>query len=317
MNVKIASEKNKVKYKGNLKQQIALQSMVLPGLILLIIFAYVPMAGLVMVFQDYDIFQGFFASEWVGLKHFKDFFANPSFPVLMKNTLIISCAKILFGFPAPIILALMLNEMKCVKIKKTFQTITYLPYFLSWVVVGGMITIMLSVDGGTINDVLQSLHLVNEPINFLSKPEYFKTILVASNIWKAVGYDAIIYIAAITGINPELYEAAEVDGAGKLRRIYHITLPEIAPQIIMLLIMRIGSLLNAGYEDILVLTNNCENSILLQAGDVIDTYVYRYGIKMNRYSYSAAVGLFKSVISVMLLLIANTASKKYSENSLW
>ena len=302
---------------GKGHQQLVLQSMVWPGLIALFIFAYLPMAGLVMVFQDYDIIKGFFASPWVGLKHFRDFFTNPQFPVLMKNTLIISFAKILFGFPAPIILALMFNEITQKATKRVFQTITYMPYFLSWVVVGGMLSAMLAVDGGSVNDFLVRFGMIKEPINFLSEPKYFRTILVGSNIWKSIGYNAIIYIAAIAGINHEMYEAAEVDGASRLRQMISITIPEIAPQIMIMRIMQIGQLLNAGYEDILILTNNCDNTVLLEVGDVIDTYVYRFGIKMHRYSYSAAVGLFKAIISVILVWLANAASKRFTDNSLW
>lgn len=302
---------------GKGHQQLVLQSMVWPGLIALFIFAYLPMAGLVMVFQDYDIIKGFFASPWVGFKHFRDFFTNPQFPVLMKNTLIISFAKILFGFPAPIILALMFNEITQKATKRVFQTITYMPYFLSWVVVGGMLSAMLAVDGGSVNDFLVRFGMIKEPINFLSEPKYFRTILVGSNIWKSIGYNAIIYIAAIAGINHEMYEAAEVDGASRLRQMISITIPEIAPQIMIMLIMQIGQLLNAGYEDILILTNNCDNTVLLEVGDVIDTYVYRFGIKMHRYSYSAAVGLFKAIISVILVWLANAASKRFTDNSLW
>ena len=302
---------------GRSHQQLVLQSMVWPGLIALFIFAYLPMAGLVMVFQDYDIIKGFFASPWVGFKHFRDFFTNPQFPVLMKNTLILSFAKILFGFPAPIILALMFNEITQKATKRVFQTITYMPYFLSWVVVGGMLSAMLAVDGGSVNDFLVRFGMIKEPINFLSEPKYFRTILVGSNIWKSIGYNAIIYIAAIAGINHEMYEAAEVDGASRIRQMISITIPEIAPQIMIMLIMQIGQLLNAGYEDILILTNNCDNTVLLEVGDVIDTYVYRFGIKMHRYSYSAAVGLFKAIISVILVWFANAASKKFTDNSLW
>ncbi len=302
---------------GRSHQQLVLQSMVWPGLIALFIFAYLPMAGLVMVFQAYDIIKGFFASPWVGFKHFRDFFTNPQFPVLMKNTLILSFAKILFGFPAPIILALMFNEITQKATKRVFQTITYMPYFLSWVVVGGMLSAMLAVDGGSVNDFLVRFGMIKEPINFLSEPKYFRTILVASNIWKSIGYNAIIYIAAIAGINHEMYEAAEVDGASRIRQMISITIPEIAPQIMIMLIMQIGQLLNAGYEDILILTNNCDNTVLLEVGDVIDTYVYRFGIKMHRYSYSAAVGLFKAIISVLLVWLANAASKKFTDNSLW
>lgn len=235
----------------------------------------------------------------------------------MKNTLGISFLKLIFGFPAPIILALLFNEIRQEKTKRVFQTVTYLPHFISWVVVAGMLTSMLAVDGGTINSILTALHLTDEPINFLSEPKYFWTILVSANIWKTVGFNAIIFIAAIAGINPELYEAASVDGASRLRQMFIVTLPCIVPQIMIMLIMNIAQILNAGFEDILLLTNNGDNSILLEVGDVIDTYVYRYGVKLQRYSYGTAVGLFKSIVSISMLFAANYVSKRLTESSLW
>lgn len=302
---------------GRLKQQLVLQSMVIPGAIYLFIFAYIPLFGIMIAFQDYDLYAGFFGSPWVGFKHFAEFFSNDNFFVLMRNTLCISFLKLLFGFPMPIILAILFNALSQEKIKKSFQTITYLPHFISWVVVVGMFTEMLSVDDGTINTILCKLGIVDSPINFLSEPKYFWTILIVSNLWKNTGYGAIIYLAAISGINPELYEAASVDGASKIRQIFVITLPCLVPQIVIMLIMKVSSILNAGFDDILLLTNNGENAILLQVGDVIDTYVYRFGVKMQRFSYSTAVGLFKSVVNIAMLFVANGISKKISNSSLW
>lgn len=303
--------------RGRWKEQAVLQSMVIPGLVFLVIFAYIPLIGLVIAFQDFDLFLGAANSPWVGLKHFIAFFTSDSFWTLMKNTLGISFLKLIFGFPAPIILALLFNEIRQEKTKRVFQTVTYLPHFISWVVVAGMLTSMLAVDGGTINSILTALHLTDEPINFLSEPKYFWTILVSANIWKTVGFNAIIFIAAIAGINPELYEAASVDGASRLRQMFIVTLPCIVPQIMIMLIMNIAQILNAGFEDILLLTNNGDNSILLEVGDVIDTYVYRYGVKLQRYSYGTAVGLFKSVVSISMLFAANYVSKRLTESSLW
>lgn len=303
--------------RGRWKEQAVLQSMVIPGLVFLVIFAYIPLIGLVIAFQDFDLFLGAANSPWVGLKHFIAFFTSDSFWTLMKNTLGISFLKLIFGFPAPIILALLFNEIRQEKTKRVFQTVTYLPHFISWVVVAGMLTSMLAVDGGTINSILTALQLTDEPINFLSEPKYFWTILVSANIWKTVGFNAIIFIAAIAGINPELYEAASVDGASRLRQMFIVTLPCIVPQIMIMLIMNIAQILNAGFEDILLLTNNGDNSILLEVGDVIDTYVYRYGVKLQRYSYGTAVGLFKSVVSISMLFAANYVSKRLTESSLW
>ena len=303
--------------RGRWKEQAVLQSMVIPGLVFLVIFAYIPLIGLVIAFQDFDLFLGAANSPWVGLKHFIAFFTSDSFWTLMKNTLGISFLKLIFGFPAPIILALLFNEIRQEKTKRVFQTVTYLPHFISWVVVAGMLTSMLAVDGGTINSILTALHLTDEPINFLSEPKYFWTILVSANIWKTVGFNAIIFIAAIAGINPELYEAASVDGASRLRQMFIVTLPCIVPQIMIMLIMNIAQILNAGFEDILLLTNNGDNSILLEVGDVIDTYVYRYGVKLQRYSYGPAVGLFKSIVSISMLFAANYVSKRLTESSLW
>ncbi len=303
--------------RGRWKEQAVLQSMVIPGLVFLVIFAYIPLIGLVIAFQDFDLFLGAANSPWVGLKHFIAFFTSDSFWTLMKNTLGISFLKLIFGFPAPIILALLFNEIRQEKTKRVFQTVTYLPHFISCVVVAGMLTSMLAVDGGTINSILTALHLTDEPINFLSEPKYFWTILVSANIWKTVGFNAIIFIAAIAGINPELYEAASVDGASRLRQMFIVTLPCIVPQIMIMLIMNIAQILNAGFEDILLLTNNGDNSILLEVGDVIDTYVYRYGVKLQRYSYGTAVGLFKSIVSISMLFAANYVSKRLTESSLW
>lgn len=314
----LRTERKKEKsMKGCLKEQAVLQSMVIPGLIFLVIFAYIPLFGMVIAFQDFDLFAGVAHSPWVGLKHFIAFFTGDSFWTLMKNTLGISFLKLIFGFPAPIILALLFNEIRMEKTRRVFQTVTYLPHFISWVVVAGMLNSLLAVDDGVINSILMKLNVIKDPINFLSEPKYFWTILVSANIWKTVGFNAIIFIAAIAGINPELYEAASMDGASRLQQMFIVTLPCIIPQIMIMLIMNIAQILNAGFEDILLLTNNGDNSILLEVGDVIDTYVYRYGVKLQRYSYGTAVGLFKSVVSVSMLFVANNISKRLTESSLW
>lgn len=297
--------------------QFQLQSMVLPGLVLLIIFSYVPMWGILMAFQNYKIAKGFWGSQWVWFANFTQFFNSPDFGVVMHNTLIISVLRLLICFPAPIILALLLNEVRNVGLKRSIQTITYLPYFISWVVVAGMVFSLFSGQDGAVNGLLMWAGIIKAPINFLNDGRNFWPVLIGANVWKEIGFSAIIYIAAITGINPEHYEAAEIDGAGKLAKMYYITLPSIAPQIFILLILAISGILNAGFEDIYLLTNNLKNGIMLPYAKVIDTHVFTMGVQSMRYSYATAVGLFKSVISVVLLVLANLASRKVTGNSLW
>ncbi|AIQ52867.1 ABC transporter permease [Paenibacillus sp. FSL R7-0331] len=294
-------------------RQWDLQLMVLPALFFILVFSYIPMYGVLMAFQDYNLFKGFGGSPWVGLKHFEMFFAAPEFWTIMRNTIVISLLKLLVGFPAPVLLALMLNEVRSRVFKRTVQTISYLPHFLSWVIVSGFVMSMLSTENGSVNMLLQQLNLIKDPINFLSLPEYFWTILVTTGVWKEIGFSSIVYLAAIAGIDPNMHEAASIDGAGKLRQMFSITLPSILPVIMVFLILAIGNLLSAGFEDILLLGSN---PVLRDVGDVLDTYVYRIGIQNNRYSYATAAGLFKSLIGVFLLVGANYAARK-SGNSLW
>ncbi|WP_397386787.1 ABC transporter permease [Paenibacillus sp. MMS20-IR301] len=287
--------------------------MVVPALIFIFIFSYLPMYGVLMAFQDYQLFGGFLHSPWVGLKHFEAFFNSPDFWRVMRNTMVISLLKLFLGFPAPILLALMLNEVRSMLFKRVVQTVSYLPHFLSWVIVGGFVGSMLSTDNGSVNMLLMSLHLIPEPISFLSVPEYFWGILVGTGMWKEMGFAAIVYLAAIAGIDPHLYEAAAIDGAGRFKQIQLITLPCIRPVIIIFMILAVGNILNAGFEDILILATN---PVLRGVSDVIDTYVYRMGILNNRYSYAAAAGLFKALVSVTLLALANRAARKMG-SSLW
>ncbi|OPA79375.1 protein lplB [Paenibacillus selenitireducens] len=298
---------------SRLKRQWDLQLMVVPGIILILIFSYIPMYGVLMAFQDYSIFKGFLHSPWVGFKHFEMFFNSPEFFNVMRNTMVISLLKLCIGFPAPIILALMLNEVRHMFFKRVIQTITYLPHFMSWVIVAGIVMSLLSTDNGSVNILLENLNLVNEPINFLSIPKLFWSILVTTTVWKEIGFGSIVYMAAIAGIDPSMYEAASIDGANKFKQIYLITLPSIMPVVIIFMILAIGNLLNAGFEDILLLG---VNPVLREVSDVIETYVYRVGIQNSRYSYATAVGLFKAVISVGLLTMANYLARK-SGNSLW
>ncbi|WP_082198273.1 MULTISPECIES: sugar ABC transporter permease [Bacillales] len=287
--------------------------MIFPALVFILVFNYFPMYGVLMAFQDYSLFKGFFGSPWAGFKHFEMFFNSPDFFRVIKNTIVISLLKLVINFPAPILLALMLNEVRNMAFKKVIQTISYLPHFLSWVIVSGFTISILSVDNGSLNILLQSLGLIDKPINFLSLPQYFWGIIVTTNLWKEIGFATIVYLAAIAGVNPSLYEAASIDGASKFKQIFLITLPSITPVIIIFLILNIGSLLNAGFDDLLLLG---KSAMLRDVAEVIDTYAYRIGIINNRFSYAAAVGLFKAIISVGLLTMANYLSRR-AGTSLW
>lgn len=291
--------------------------MILPAILFLLIFSYGPMWGVLMAFQDYNLFKGFSASEWVGFKHFEMFFTSPEFWRIMRNTFVISFLKLLIGFPAPIILALMLNEIGNIAFKRVVQTITYIPHFISWVVVSGLVFSMLAVDNGPVNDILLKFNLIKEPISWLSVPEYFWSILVGTNVWKEIGFGSIVYLAAIIGIDPALYEASAIDGASRVKQIFTITLPSIAPVIMIFLILGVGNTLNAGFEDIMMLTRNLNNGIVMPVAEVIDTYVYNMGIMNQRYSYATAAGLFKSLLSVTLLVLANSLARRFNQESLW
>ncbi len=294
-----------------------LQAMALPGILLLLVFAYFPMWGLIMAFQNFDLYKGFSGSDFVGFKNFLDFFKDASFSRILWNTLLISVLKLIFVFPAPIILAILLNEIRYKKYKSILQTITYLPNFISWVIVSGMMFAIFAVDGGDINQVLLASDLVKEPINFFSEPSWFLPLLVGSNMWKTMGFSAIVYLAAIAGIDPGLYEASQIDGVDRLRQIWYITLPSILPVITIFLVLTIASILTAGFDDILLLTKNGTNAMLRNTSEVIDTYVYRMGIKNGRFSYASAAGLFKSIISVILLWTGNRLARKWIGSSLW
>jgi putative aldouronate transport system permease protein len=295
-------------------KQWDLQLMVIPALLFVLLFSYVPMWGIVIAFQQYNLFKGVFHSPWVGLDNFKLFFNAPEFWQLMRNTVAISLLKFVTAFPAPIILALMLNEIRSAVFKRFVQTVTYLPHFMSWVIVATFVTSLLSVDNGSLNILLQNLHLIEEPVNWLSIPEYFWAIVVSVGVWKEIGFASIVYLAAIAGVDPALYESAAMDGASRLRQMISITIPCISPVIIIFLILAIGSILNAGFEDLLLLG---KNPVLGGVANVIDTYVYRMGVKeAQRYSYATAAGLFQAVVNVVLLVIANRTARRFG-HSLW
>lgn len=295
----------------HLKKSRQLLIIFLPCAIFYLIFRYGPMFGLAMAFQDYGIFLGFTKSPWVGLKHFIHFFNSPDFLLLFKNTFLLGLYTLLWTFPFPIIFAILLNEVKNTFLKKSVQTISFLPSFLSIVIVSSMVIDFLSPNHGIINTILGAIGL--EKHYFVADPKWFRTIYIASEVWSNLGYSAIIYLAAIAGIDPTLYEAAKVDGCSRLKAIWYITLPSILPTIATMFILKSGNIFRIGYEKILLLYTPTTYKV----ADVFSTYVYRKGLIESNYSYAAAVGLFESAVALILLLITNKVSKKLSEQSLW
>ena len=296
----------------NIFKHWQLYVIMIPAVLFYIFFMYKPMWGLQIAFKDFKIFAGMDKSPWVGFKHFSAFLSSPYFGRNLKNTLLINFYGLLFGFPIPILLALMLNEVKNLYFKKTIQTLTYLPHFISIVVIAGIVVNFLSPTNGLVNILIEKLG--GEKVHFLIKKEYFRTIFITMNIWKEAGFNAIVYLAALSGIDPNLYEAAYVDGANKFKRIWHVTIPGIMPTIVVLLVLKIGGMLSVGYEAIILLYQPAT----YETADVISTYVYRMGLGEHaQYSYAAAVGLFNAVVSVILVMFANKVSKKLSGTSLW
>lgn len=303
---------------GVFLKQWELQLMVVPFLLYILLFMYGPMYGLIIAFQDYRLGQdvmGF--SKWVGFKHFIELFSRAEFMPVIKNTLGINLFKLVFGFPIPILFAVLLNEVKHLSFKRTIQTVSYLPHFISWVVAAGIVLEFLSIDGGIVNQVLVGLGLVKEPIMFMGEASMFWPIVVLANMWKETGWNAIIYLAAIAAIDQELYEAVEIDGAGRLRKIWHITLTGIKPTVVILLILATGRLLNQGFEDIMLLTNNMKNTMITEVSEIIDIYVLRTGLRQMKFSYATAATVFKSVTSLILIYLANAACRKLGDTSLW
>jgi len=289
----------------------SLYVLVIPVVIWYILFEYKPMYGVVIAFQDYRPRRGISGSEWVGLKHFKDFVSSFFFGRTVKNTLIISLTNIIFGFPAPIIFALLLNEIKNLKFKKLVQTISYMPHFISMVVLTSMIRVFVS-NNGFITGILNVLFDVPKK-SLLTMQEYFVPIHVLSGIWQGLGWGAIIYIAALANVDQELYDAASIDGANRWKQTIHVTIPSIMPTIIIMLLLRLGGIMSVGYEKIILLYNEG----IYEVSDVISTYVYRKGLQEFQYSFSAAVGLFNTAINFTLIMIFNKISKKISDVSLW
>lgn len=307
--LKITSTSNG--FKSNLKRYKEYYIMLIPGILFFLIFCYGPMYGLVIAFQDFYPLKGIGGSEFVGLKHFKALLTDPFFTSVLKNTLLISLYKLLICFPAPIFLCLVLNEIRNVKFKKIAQSVSYLPHFISWVVVSGIIIEFLSPSRGAVNILLQNLGF--DPVFFVAEPKYFRGVLVISDLWKSIGWGSIVYLAAVTGVDPALYEAAEMDGAGRIKRIIHITLPALAPIVTVMLIMQSGKILNDSFEQVY----NFLTPSTYKVGDVISTFVYRMGIQKMQYSFTTAVDLFKNVISFLLVILTNYVARKSNDYALW
>lgn len=297
--------------------QLDLQLMVIPGIIFLFVFAYIPIYGVLMAFQEFRIgdFPGF--SRWVGLKHFTDFIVkDPKFPFLIRNTVVLSILKLLINFPAPIVFAVFINEIRFTKFKRSIQTISYLPHFISWVVAARLMFDFFSTDSGAVNEFLGLIGIINKPIPFFLRGEHYWWMAVVTDIWKEVGWNSIIFLAAIASIDAELYEAADIDGATQVAKVWYITVASIRPTIVLLLIFTIGNLLNANFDQAYMLTNQMGNKLLLEYADIIDTYVLRVGIAQTRFSFASAAGLFKAVISFVLLLTANRIADMLGETAL-
>ncbi len=296
--------------KKSFKRSLPLYALFLLPALYFIIFKYGTISYMLIAFKDYKVLSGVWGSEWVGLEHFKSFLSDPYFWVLIKNTLLLNIYSILFGFPVPIILALMINNVRQKHLKKTIQSISYLPHFISTVVVCGLITTYLATDGA-INQLIMALG--GEATPFLSQSEWFRTIYITSGIWQSAGWGSIIYLAALSGVDPQLYESATLDGASKLQQAWHISIPSISYTISIQLILTVGSILSIGYEKILLLYTGATYEV----ADVISTYVYRRGIEGGDYSYSTAVSLFQALIALIFIVVTNKVANKYKAASLW
>ncbi len=303
--------KRRLSLQKNLQKYAAFYLFLLPAVIWYAVFCYYPMTGVVIAFKKFQYNLGLYFSPWVGLRYFQDFLSDPYFYKVLKNTVVISLTKLIINFPAPIILALMLNALRGNGFKRTIQTISYLPYFVSWVVVAALIHKLFSPTTGMFNDIRLQMGL--DPIYYLGEKNLFLPFIVLSDMWKGIGYGSIIYLAALTGIDPTLYEAAEIDGANGAQKLQHITLPGITPTIGIMFLLSVGGLFGSNMEQILLL----QTPPTFDVSEVIDTYVLKRGLNMNQFDYATAMGLFRSVLSLALVIGANYTSKKVTEISLW
>ncbi|WP_279390814.1 sugar ABC transporter permease [Alkalihalobacillus sp. LMS39] len=285
--------------------------MIAPGILYFFVYKYIPMYGLIIAFQEYKPYLGVTGSEWVGFKHFERLFTSPDFWMIFRNTLVLFALQILVFFPIPIIIALMLNEVRNQMFKKSVQTLIYIPHFMSWVVIVSVSFVMLTLDGGIINSIIESLGF--EKINFLMNPDTFRPMYILQVIWREAGWGTIIFLAAIAAVDPQLYEAAKMDGANRLRQMWHITLPAIRSVIVVLLILKIGDVLELGFEHVYLLLNASNREV----GEIFDTYVYTAGLKQGQFSYSTAVGFFKGLVGLILVIFANWLAKKAGEEGVY
>lgn len=308
INAPLEPKKNKLL---RFKRDKWLYLMLVPGLLYFIVFKYFPMWGILIAFQDYSPFLGFSGSEWIGFEHFKNFFMNPDFPRLLRNTFILALYDLVFYFPAPIILSLLLNEIRKAAYKRAVQTLVYVPHFMSWVIIASISYVFLTTGGGVVNNIIGEVS--GQEINFLSSPEWFRPMIIGQIIWKEVGWGTVIFLAALASVDQEQYEAAIVDGAGRFRRLWHVTLPALRSTIVILLILRLGNFLDTGFQQIYLMSNSLNRGV----ADVFDTYVYFVGITEGAFSYSTAVGLFKSIVGVVLILGADRFAKKLGQGGLF
>lgn len=292
------------------KKDVWLYILLIPGVLHFIVFKYLPMWGILIAFQDYNAYLGFLDSPWVGLKHFIDFFTNPDFTRLLSNTLLISSYNLIFGFPAPVIMALLLNEIRSQWYKRSIQTLVYIPHFISWVIVASL-TYSLFNSQGVMNKYI--VQMGNNAIPFLTSDKAFRGMIIGQTIWKETGFGTIIYLAALSGVDPQLYEAAVIDGANRFKQLWHITLPSIKSTVITLLILRMGHILDNGFDQIFLMSNSLNRKV----SEVFDVYVYTIGITRGAFSYSTAVGLFKGLIGIVLIYSANYFAKKVGEAGLF
>lgn len=296
---------------AEVRKNKALYLMLLPGVIYFLVFKYLPMGGLIIAFQDYQPWLGIFGSPFVGMKHFIRLFSEDTFGMLMKNTLAIFGLNILFSFPFPILLSLLLNELSSEKLKKSIQTVVYLPHFMSWVIVVSIFYVLLTTEGGVVNNIIVANG--GERISFLTNPAFLRPMYTFQQVWKGAGWGTIVYLAAITNVDEQLYEAADMDGANRFRKMWHITLPAIRPTIITLLILKIGDVLELGFEHMFLLMNSLNKNV----AQIFDTYVYTAGIQNGQLSYSTAVGLFKGLVGLILVVSANKLAKKIGEDGVY
>jgi putative aldouronate transport system permease protein len=300
---------------GTLVRDIArdkyLYILALPGVFYFLIFKYIPMGGIVIAFQEYSPYQGFLHSKWVGFENFERFFLGSEFVTLFRNTMMISLLNLVFFFPVPIVLSLLLNEVRNLKFKSTIQSVVYLPHFFSWVIIAGMTFLLFSQSGGIVNNLLASAD--KEKIDLLTNPDLFWGMLTLQSIWKEAGWGTVIFLAAIAGADPALYEAAKMDGANRLQQMWHVTLPSIKNVVITLLILRLGQVMDVGFEQVYLMTNSAVSSV----ADVFETYVFRMGVKNGQLSFTTAVGLFKSVVGLILVVATNRLAKKLGEEGLY